>query len=412
MQAPFSRDFRLLWTGQAASQFGDRVHQLAMVWWVLDTTGSAAMTGAIMVATSVPLIVVGPFAGALADRLDRRKLMLACDWARAILVAGMAALAYFQMLPIPLLFVLAVVLACIGAVFTPAGLAIVPDVVEGEALLKANSALELTTQMAAILGPALGGLLVAAAGAPAAFLLNAATFTLSGVALVAMHRRPVTAPPQGESYWDTLKGGVQTLKERPAIASLLGAFAIANLFLAPIPVLLPVFAKDVFSRGASGLGMLEGALGVGMIAAALVLVRQGEVSRKVALIAGSFVLQGVCLALMGLKPQFFGFLGGLFLLGAALSALNIVTIAAFQRAVPAEQMGRFMGLLTAVALGVMPASYALVGVLATRVAPSVIFAVSGIMLALVGALLPMMPGVRGFDGGEQPAPLEASTSGR
>lgn len=404
---PFSRDFRLLWFGQAASQFGDRVHQLAMVWWVLETTGSAAMTGAIMVATSVPQIVVGPFAGALADRLDRRRLMLACDWARATLVAGMAALAYFNMLPLPLLFVLAVLLACIGAAFTPAGLAIVPDVVGGGALLKANSALELTTQMAAILGPALGGLLVAATGAPSAFSLNAVTFAVSAIALGAMSRRARVAPPEGESYWDTLKGGVRTLKERPAIASLLGAFAIANLFLAPIPVLLPVFAKDVFATGASGLGVLEGSLGVGMIAAALVLVRRGDVGRKIALIAGSFALQGVCLALMGLNPQFVGFLGGLFVLGAALSALNIVTIAAFQRAVPADQMGRFMGLLTAVALGIMPASYALVGVLATRVPPSVIFAVSGVMLALVGALLPLLPGVRGFDAPERPAALEA-----
>ncbi|HEY9898149.1 MAG TPA: MFS transporter [Pantanalinema sp.] len=397
MPAPFSRDFRLLWFGQAASQFGDRVHQLAMVWWVLDTTGSAAMTGALMVATSLPMIVVGPFAGALADRMDRRRLMLACDWARAILVTGMAALAYFHLLPLPLLFFLAVLLSCIGAAFTPAGLAIVPEVVEQDALLKANSALELTTQMAAILGPALGGLLVAATGAPSAFLLNAATFTVSGVALMAMSRRSHVVPPQGESYWETLKGGARTLSERPAIASLLGAFAVANLFLAPIPVLLPVFARDVFRAGASGLGMLEGALGVGMIAAALVLVKRGDVGRKIALIAGSFVLQGACLALMGLMPQFVGFLGGLFILGAALSALNIVTLAAFQRAVPVEQMGRFMGLLTAVVLGVMPASYALVGVLAARVPPSAIFTASGVMLALVGALLPLLPGVRGFE---------------
>ncbi|MNY01252.1 enterobactin exporter EntS [compost metagenome] len=261
--------------------------------------------------------------------------------------------------------------------------------------------------MAAILGPALGGLLVAATGAPAAFILNAATFTVSGVALSAMTRRAHVAQPGAETYWETLKGGARTLAQRPAIASLLGAFAVANLFLAPIPVLLPVFSRDVFAAGASGLGMLEGALGVGMIAAALVLVRRGDVRRKVALIALSFALQGVCLALMGLKPHFTGFLVGLFVLGAALSALNIVTIAAFQRAVPAEQLGRFMGLLTAVALGVMPASYALVGVLASRVPPASIFAASGVMLALVGLLLPLLPGVKAFDTGETPVAIEA-----
>lgn len=389
-----SRDFRLLWLGQAASVLGDRVHQLAVLWWVLDRTASPAMVGAVMVATSVPMVLVGPFAGAIADRVDRRRLMLACDLLRLLLTALMAWLALLGQLTVPLVLVLSVLLSAVGAVFMPASMALVPAVVEGDEVLRANSLQELTTQASGILGPALGGALVAALGAQAAFGLNAVTFLISALALFAIRHRPGPMPAAGESYWRTLAGGAALLRERPGIASLLAGFAVANLFLAPIPVLLPVFARDVFRAGASGLGMLEGALGAGMILAALVLARRGEVGRKVALITGSFVVQGVMLLGMGLRPSFYGFVVGLAVLGAALSALNIVVVAAFQRSIPGEQLGRFMGLLTAIVLGVMPLAYALVCMLATRVAPERLFWVSGVALALVGLGLFGMPGVR------------------
>lgn len=398
-----SRDFRLLWLGQATSVLGDRVHQLAVIWWVLNQSASPAMVGAVMVATSLPVVLVGPFAGAVADRMDRRRLMLACDAVRLVLAAVMAVLAFNGLLTVPLVLVLSVLLASVGALFTPASMAMVPEVVTEDQVLRANSLQELTTQGAGILGPAIGGALVAALGAQAAFGLNAVTFLVSAVVLLAMRYRARPSATAGESYWQTLAGGAAILKERPGIASLLGGFAIANLFLAPIPVLLPVFAKDVFQKGASGLGLLEGALGVGMIAAALLLARRGDVKRKVALISGSFVLQGAMLVLMAVRPSFFGFLAGLCVLGAALSALNIVVVAAFQRSIPGEQLGRFMGLLTAIVLGVMPLSFALVGGLATRVSPDRLFLASGVALVLVGVGLFAMPGVR-----ELEAPKAAS----
>lgn len=392
-----SRDFRLLWLGQATSVLGDRVHQLAVIWWVLDQTGSAAMVGAVMVATSLPVVIVGPFAGAIADRVERRRLMIACDLARLVLVLAMVGMALMGSLTVPWVIGLSVLLSAIGAVFTPASMAMVPEIVEGDQVLRANSLQELTTQGAGILGPALGGTLVAALGAQAAFGLNALTFVVSTVAMLLVRHRHQPTLADGETYWQTLAGGAAVLRERPAIASLLASFAVANLFLAPIPVLLPIFAKDVFHAGAWGLGVLEGALGLGMVASALVLARRGDVGRKVALIAGSFVLQGGMMVAMGLVPSFYGFAAGLFVLGAALSALNIVVVAAFQRAIPGAQLGRFMGLLTAIVLGVMPLSFALVGTLALSVPPTRLMLASGVLLALVGALLPLMPGVRDFE---------------
>lgn len=159
---------------------------------------------------------------------------------------------------------------------------------------------------------------------------------------------------------------------------------------------MPLFAKDVFARGAWGLGALEGALGAGMMGAAFWMARVGTVSRPVSLAAGSFAIQGWLMLLMGLVPRFEGYLLGLMGLGAALSALNVVMVSAFQRAIPPEQLGRFMGVLTTVVMGVMPLSFGLVGVMASWIPPTRIFDASGTMLIAVSLLLPLLPGVRGL----------------
>lgn len=389
--------FRRLWLGQATSQLGDRIHQIATAWWVLELTGSPAMMGLLWVATSLPAVLLAPFAGALADRVERRALMLACDLARTGLTLIMAILALSHQLSVGGLFALAVLLAALGAAFTPASLAIVPQLVEEETLLRANALQELTTQGAAVLGPALGGVLVAALGAPWGFAVNGLSFAISALALARLGSAPRPTGSGGASYLESLREGFEVLRARPAIASLLAAFAIANVFLAPIPVLLPIFARERFHAGAWGLGLLEGALGGGMMLAALVLARRAEVRRKTVLIAGSFALQGLCLAGMGLSPSMGSFAGGLAILGASLSALNVVVLSAFQRAIPQEQLGRFMGLLTSIVLGIMPLSYGLAGMLATRVPPEGILAFSGLMLVAVGLSLPLMPGVSGLE---------------
>lgn len=385
-----SRDFRLLWLGQGTSQFGDRIHQLAMAWWVLQETGSAAMMGALLAVTSIPQVIFSPLAGPLIDRSERRKLMLLCDILRAVLVAVMAFLALRHVLPLPLMFVMAFLLASLGAVFMPASLAIMPEVVETEALMRANSLLHMTTQASAILGPALGGMLVAAFGSPLGFLGNAVTFLISTVSLALMTPH-VSPKASGEAYLASLKGGVATLKTRPAIATLLAAFAVSNIFLAPLSVLLPVFASQVFHKGAWGLGILEGALGSGMMVAAFALAGAGRVRAKVPFIGLSMGIQGLSLLAMGMFPCFYNFLPGLFLLGLALGALNIVAVTTFQTAIQPELLGRFMGFLSSVVIGIMPLSYAAAGMLAGRFPAADLWIMSGLMLAALGVSLPFLP---------------------
>lgn len=389
-------DFWKLWLAQAASQMGDRIHQVALMWWALNVTNSLALTGLVMIATTLPTVLLGPVGGALADRWDRRTLMIGADAARAVVVMAMAAMAYFGQLTFPVVLAASFLLACLTAFFTPANMAMVPALVDKQHLLRANSFMETTAHSAGVLGPAVGGAIVAAIGAPAAFGANGASFVLSGLAIASLAWRP--APPAGgaaEPFAESMKAGFRLLRAQPTIAGLLACFACLNFFSVSILLFLPHFAKDVFAVGAGGLGLLEAAVAVGMLLAALGWARMGQVKRRFQVFFGATAAIAATYVAMGLAPHFGAFLFLLALTGALFGSINVVVMAFFQERVPAAEMGRFMGLLMSVVFALMPLSYGVFGLLGGLVAPQWLLVANGAAIALVAAAMWKVPGLRG-----------------
>ncbi|MFN3429748.1 MAG: MFS transporter, partial [Candidatus Sericytochromatia bacterium] len=213
--------FARLWLAQASSTLGDRIHQLALMWWTIQATGSLAATGAVLIATTLPAVLLGPVAGALADRWPRKPLMIACDVARAFVTLTLAGLAWSGQLSFAAVVAGSAVLACLTALFAPANMAMVPGLVEERDLLKANSLMETTMHGAGLLGPALGGAIVAVIGAGGAFGLNALSFLLSAVALIGIAFPPPPAAADRETFAESLRGGFRVLGAQPTIAGLL-----------------------------------------------------------------------------------------------------------------------------------------------------------------------------------------------
>jgi MFS family permease len=388
-----NRDFLLLWSGQGVSQIGAKVLQIGLVWWALERGGSLAAVSGALVATSLPFVIVGLFAGVLADKGDRRGLMVVCEAGNAVIVLALAALAWTDLLTLPILMVGTALVSTLAAVFSPAAMAAIPDLVDEPDLLRANSLQEMTAQGALVFGPALGGAMLALMGAPAAFLTTASTYAISAVCMLALRlkRRVAAAAPESEGSHPLkeLLGGFSVLREHPAIATLLGLFAVANFLLVPVTVFLPYYAKDVFAVGAGGLGMLEGSIGVGMIVGALALMRSGSVSRRRLAIQCGLVIPGMALGFMGLWPSYGGFLGALLVLGIALSVMNVVSMTFFQENVPPERLGRFMGLLMTLIMALMPLSYGAAGLATLGVPAGSIMTGGGIALVILGLALPL-----------------------
>ncbi len=402
-----NRDFLLLWSGQGVSQIGTKVLQLALVWWALENGGSLAAVSGALVATSLPFVIVGLFAGLLADKFDRRTLMIACEAGNGFFVAALAYLAFTDQLTLPLLMAGTALVSTLGAVFSPAAMAAIPDLVDEPDLLRANSLQEMTAQGALVFGPALGGALLATIGAPAAFLATAITYGLSSLCMLAFRlERRASAPnaseaPAAPHLLQELVGGFAVLRENRTIATLLGLFAVANFLLVPITVFLPYYAKEVFAVGAGGLGMLEGSIGVGMIVGAVALIRKGDVKRRRRAIQCGLAIPGLALVGMGLWAYFPGFLVALFILGAALSVMNVVSMTYFQENVPPERLGRFMGLLMTIIMALMPLSYAAAGLATLGIPAGSLMTAAGALLLLLGLGLPLLGSLKPLAIGEK-----------
>lgn len=393
-----NRDFLLLWSGQGVSQIGAKVLQIGLVWWAMEQGGSLAAVSGALVATSVPFVVVGLFAGVLADKFDRRALMIACEGGNGLIVLALAYLAWSGQLTLPLLMAGTALVSTLAAVFSPAAMAAIPDLVDENDLIRANSLQEMTAQGALVFGPAIGGTLLAMLGTPAAFLATAVTYALSSLCMGALRlaRRPGQGAAASEaespkpSAWSEMVGGFAVLKENPTIATLLGLFAVANFLLVPVTVFLPYYAKDVFAVGAGGLGVLEGSIGIGMILGAVALMRAGAVANRRLAIQAGLAVPGLALLVMGTWATYPGFIGALLVLGVALSIMNVVSMTFFQEHVPPERLGRFMGLLMTLIMALMPLSYGAAGLATTGVSAGSVMAVGGGLLLVLGLALPLL----------------------
>lgn len=386
--------FRRLWLANALSTVGDRVHQVALTWWTLATTGSMALTGAMLVATTLPAVLLGPVAGTLADRWPRRRLMIGCDLARALLVAGLTALALAGSLAPTTLLVASALLATFTTLFTPASFAVVPAVVPANGIMQATAWMEGTGQAAGVVGPALGGVITAAIGASGAFGVNAASFLASALLIAASQIPDAARGAEPEPFLASMRGGLRVLKERPAIAASLAGFAVVNLFTTAVLLLMPYFSMKVFFVGATGLGAMEAALCVGMVLASIGMGRLGEVRRRALWVCGGLAGVGLAIVAMGLWPLYPVHLAALAAAGLSMGAVNVVMLAFFQASVPPTELGRFFGLLTSLTMGLMPLAYGGYGILVTYVQPTHLLVFNGLAVCVVAAALTLVPGLR------------------
>ena len=394
--SPSRYRFPLVWAAHTASQLGDRVHQLALTWWTLQVTGSLAYTGAMLIATSLPAVLLGPVAGTVADRWDRKGLLVACDLLRAALAVAVAVLAFQGALSVPAALALSAMLAAVSAFFAPAAMALVPAIVPEDEVLRATSFMEASVQGAAIAGPALGGVVVATWGVAGAFGLNGLTFLLSALLLLLVAFPPRAAGPVAEPFVQAMGGGFRLLRAEPTVAGVLAAFAAVNVFTMPVILFLPYFAKDVFRVGATGLGWMEAALGLGMLAAALFWAARKR-TRPFGPVAGGIAGVAAAVAAMGLWPSYGVHLAALAAAGVAMGSVNVVVVAWFQRRVPPTEAGRFFGLLTSVCSGLIPLSFGAYGLMAGLVAPATLLVANAVAIAFLAVALAFVPGFRAAD---------------
>ncbi|MEJ7843378.1 MAG: MFS transporter [Rubrobacter sp.] len=375
-----NRRFVQLWIGQAASFVGDGVSMVALVILVVEITGSASAVGGALVARLLPTLA-GPFFGVLADRFDRRVILVSTDLVRALLAVG---LVFVRDLVI--LYALIFLMGAARSLFNPTVRAAFPSVVGGGDLTRANSLISTTFSVSIMVGPALGGLLVAGGGVRVAFLLDAATFLLSA-ALLYRVPLPSAGVESGEGFFAELKAGLGYLAgARVPLAMVAGAFltVLATDLATPAEVFL---ARGTFGTGDAGYGLLVGVWGAGMVVGSVCMGVLGERVRLLPIYFVGVLAWAIALVGTGLSPVFAVALGALAIAGVANGIDNVVTDTILQTRVPDAFLGRvfsvrFTGYGAAEALA-YPAGGLLVDSLGARQT----YLLSGLATVVAGLLI-------------------------
>ncbi|MGH2351324.1 MAG: MFS transporter [Chloroflexota bacterium] len=393
------RNFTLLWGGLLLSNTGTWMQSTAQGYLIYQLTSSPLALGLLGFSFAVPMLLLPPLGGVLADRVDRLALMRVTNVAWIVMTLALAALTWLGQVTYWQILLVSFLGAVLLAFDNPTRQALVPDLVPRAALLSAISLNAIVFTGAALVGPAVAGLLLGAFGgdlyhgAAVVFLLNAASYLAVLVPLVLWIRLPPrqrAGPPA--SFGADLLEGLRYVKSQRPLVLLLALTAVTSIFGRSFSQLMPVFAEDVLRVGPDGLGLMYSAPGAGTLLGGAALAALGHVGSRRRLVTGAtvfFTLTILGFALSRLYPLSLAllFLSGL---TGTIAGATIATL--LQAKSPGRLRGRVMSLQTLAIIGMSPLGGLLSGALATIVpAPLAVSATAAVILVVLGLIVVTQP---------------------
>ena len=373
------RNFRLFFGGQFISLVGTWMQQVAQSWLVYRLTGSALLLGTVGFAGQFPVFLLGPFGGAIADRANRHRVVIATQTAAMILALVLATLTLFHWVQVWHIFVLAVLLGVVNAVDIPVRQAFVVDMVGKDDLMNAIALNSSMVNGTRIVGPAIAGILVAAVGEGWCFFGNGVSYIAVIVGLLLMNIRPVIRSNGERSALDDIAEGFRYSTRTGPIRDLLLLLGLMSLMGMPYAVLMPIFADRILHGGARGLGILMGATGVGAMLGALTLAARSGLRGLGKWVAVSAISFGVSLILFAFSRSFWLSAALLVPVGFSFMLEMASSNTLIQAMVPDELRGRVMALYAVMFMGMAPFGALLAGALAHGLSAPATVAIGGAM---------------------------------
>jgi len=396
-----NRNFFLLWLGQIISQLGDRLDQMALIAFVyLRAPGSTLEIAKILSFTIIPVFVIGPIAGVYVDRWDRRRTMYVCDFLRSALVLIIPLFLFYSKGLTPIYLIIFIVFS-IGRFFVPAKLSIIPDLVNKKDLLMANSLVNTTGMIAAILGFGISGVLIEWLGAKSGFYLDALSFLVSGSliffivkrSIVSMNLKKVSqeiVEVIRKSVLEEIKEGILYFIRKKSIRFTAGIIFMLWSALGAVYVVLIVFVQKTLHSATKDLGLLIMFLGLGLFLGSLVYGRFGQRFSHYRIIFVSLVLSGIMLIMFAVTlqryPNFMIAALLSFLLGVLISPIMIASNTIIHNVSDNGMMGKiFSSLEIIMHLGFLLFMF-VSSLLAERFSHLAILVIVGCLLSVLGTL--------------------------
>jgi predicted MFS family arabinose efflux permease len=403
-------NFRLYFFGQSMSQIGTWTQKITQAWLVLELTGSGTLLGVTLALQALPTLLLSAWGGLLADRLDKRRLLLCTQAASVAPAALLGVLTATENITLWMVFVMAAILGTIEAFDKPARQTFIAEVVARDQLTNALTLNNITINAGKLVGPAIAGVLITGIGMAASFFVNAASFCVVLVALFLvrpdqLHR----AAPVGRSKGQ-LREGLRHVRSNPRLLGPLLLLTVTGLLAWEWTVTLPILARDVFRGDAQVVSAMFVAMGSGAVIGVLAIagILKATAGR---LIISSLTFAALLLA-VALAPVIGVTLILLFLLGAAGVAYRVITASLAQLEAAPVMRGRTMALFVIAVGGTSPVGAPLLGWLCEAVGVRTTLAIGALVTALMSLLVwaylrrgseEAQPGP---DGGEHVAPPE------
>jgi MFS family permease len=393
------RNFRLLWTGNIATQAGYWMFGVAQGWLVLDMEkdNQAFWLGIVGFAGGLPLLLFSLFGGVLADRFNRKKLLLTYQIFSALFITVFAILVSLKIAQIWHVLIIAFLFGSMMSLNIPLRQSLVPTLVEKDDLLNATALNAVGFNAMRVVGPSLAGILITTIGTLGIFWLMAVCYIWAVLWVVQMDEPAPVTQQRDVSPLKNLTDGLRFIRHEKNILSLLFAVTMPTIFVLPYLNLVPLFARNILQVGATGLGLMEGAVGSGALIAALVVASMGYVRRKGMLMVVVIVSYSILVALFGLSSSFILSLVILALSGIAWSVLNSINSTLIQITTPDEYRGRVFSVYS-LTWGLQPLGNLLIGGLADAVGAPFAIAFGGMVSAVASlALAWLNPRMRNMD---------------
>jgi MFS transporter, DHA1 family, staphyloferrin A biosynthesis exporter len=391
-------DFRYLCAGTFMMSAGQWIQQVTLGWLVYDLTGNSMLLGALNGLRALPFLVTGPMAGVAADRMDRKKLLLRTQWVlivTAVFMGGLVASAFLQVWHI---FLFTLITGVAWTFTEPVRQSMIPSLVPKKELANAIALNSGGFNLMKIIGPALGGAMIALFGASGNFFVQALAYVGVLFMIYWMHIPPTPDEARRSSALANLKEGFAYVWSTPAVLALMTLAYVPRVFAVPYQTLMPVFQKDILQVGPEGLGLLMAAPGVGAIVAVLVLASVAHRLRRQGLfLVGSIVILGLFLVLFSQIKSFPLALVALVAAGIFQMLFLASTNTLLQLIVPDELRGRVMSLYM-LDRGFMPAGALFAGVAAHFIgAPSTVATMGTIVIVLAVIVAWRVPALRALE---------------
>lgn len=395
-----NRNFLLLWIASIVCNFALAVAMLAETWLVIKTLGAKEQLGLVMIAGSVPRILLMAVGGVLADRMKRSHIILASMALRVLLLVALVMMLATDQVTIGVMILFALLYGALDAFFWPARDALVPNIVADHDLTRANSIMLTTNQIGLVFGPVLGGAMLALFSYEMVFTLTG-IMLCGGLLAMALIREPMLLPGRARfSLLNELKEGVHYAIHTPVLRALMLVYAAANLlFMGPLGLGVPLVVTDLLKGSASTLSFMQSAFAAGMVLGGLLLTIYPPTKKRLLMITVVIAAEGLLLGTLAMASWLPVALGIQFLIGLGVAANNVPMMSLIQHYTDRQKLGRIMSLNSMASMGLAPLSYALVTALfSMHIGINWVLPVFGLLLALLmGVMTLKMKVIREID---------------